>query len=44
MSRCASSDKNGLSEELPERRHGALIEAFLDAIAGAAGAQGIQAR
>ena len=36
-----SSDKNGLSEELPDWRHGALTQAFLDALTGAADAQGI---
>jgi WD40 repeat protein len=36
-----SSKKNELSEELPEWKHGALAEAFLDALKGAADAQGI---
>jgi uncharacterized caspase-like protein len=36
-----SSDKNGLSEELPEWKHGALTQAFLDALSSAADAQGI---
>jgi hypothetical protein len=31
-----SSKKNELSEELPEWKHGALAEAFLDALKGAA--------
>ena len=35
-----SSKKNELSEELPEWRHGALAEAFLDALKGAADAEG----
>jgi WD40 repeat protein len=36
-----SSKKNELSEELPEWKHGALAESFLDALRGAADAQGI---
>ena len=36
-----SSKKNELSEELPEWKHGALAEAFLDALKGAADAEGI---
>jgi WD40 repeat protein len=36
-----SSKKNELSEELPEWKHGALAEAFLDALKGAADSQGI---
>jgi WD40 repeat protein len=36
-----SSKKNELSEELPEWRHGALAEAFLDALRGAADSQGV---
>jgi WD40 repeat protein len=36
-----SSKKNELSEELPEWRHGALAQAFLDALAGAADSKGI---
>jgi WD40 repeat protein len=36
-----SSKKNELSEELPEWHHGALAEAFLDALKGAADAEGI---
>jgi WD40 repeat protein len=36
-----SSKQNELSEELPEWQHGALAEAFLDALAGAADSQGI---
>ena len=36
-----SSKKNELSEELPEWKHGAMAEAFLDALKGAADAQGI---
>jgi len=36
-----SSKKNELSEELPEWRHGALAEAFLDALKGAADSEGI---
>ncbi len=36
-----SSQKNELSEELPEWKHGALAEAFLDALKGAADAEGI---
>lgn len=36
-----SSRKNELSEELPEWKHGALAQAFLDALAGAADSQGI---
>jgi WD40 repeat protein len=36
-----SSKKNELSEELPEWKHGALAQAFLDALAGAADSQGI---
>jgi WD40 repeat protein len=36
-----SSKQNELSEELPEWKHGALAEAFLDALTGAADPQGI---
>jgi WD40 repeat protein len=36
-----SSKRNELSEELPEWKHGALAEAFLDALKGAADADGI---
>jgi hypothetical protein len=36
-----SSDKMGLSEELPNWRHGALAQAFLDSLTGAADADGI---
>ena len=36
-----SSKRNELSEELPEWRHGALAEAFLDALKGAADSEGI---
>jgi Caspase domain len=36
-----SSKKNELSEELPEWKHGALAEAFLDALKGAADAEGV---
>jgi WD40 repeat protein len=36
-----SSKKNELSEELPDWRHGALAQAFLDALVGAADSQGI---
>jgi WD40 repeat protein len=36
-----SSRKNELSEELPEWKHGALAEAFLDALKGAADPEGI---
>jgi Caspase domain len=36
-----SSKKNELSEELPEWQHGALAQAFLDALASAADSQGI---
>ena len=36
-----SSKKNELSEELPEWKHGALAEAFLDALKGAADPQGV---
>ena len=36
-----SSKRNELSEELPEWKHGALAEAFLDALKGAADAEGI---
>jgi uncharacterized caspase-like protein len=36
-----SSKKDELSDELPEWKHGALTEAFLDALKGAADAQGI---
>jgi uncharacterized caspase-like protein len=36
-----SSDKKGLSEELPNWRHGALAQAFLDALTGAGDADGI---
>jgi uncharacterized caspase-like protein len=36
-----SSKKNELSEELPGWKHGALAQAFLDALVGAADSQGI---
>ena len=36
-----SSKKNGLSEELPDWKHGALAQAFLDSLVGAADSQGI---
>ncbi len=36
-----SSRKNELSEELPAWRHGALAQAFLDALTGAADSQGV---
>jgi WD40 repeat protein len=36
-----SSDKKGLSEELPNWRHGALAQAFLDSLTGAADGDGI---
>ncbi len=36
-----SSRRNELSEELPEWQHGALAEAFLDALKGAADAEGV---
>ena len=36
-----SSKKNELSQELPEWKHGALAQAFLDALTGAADPQGI---
>jgi uncharacterized caspase-like protein len=36
-----SSKRNELSEELPEWKHGALAEAFLDALKGAGDAEGI---
>jgi uncharacterized caspase-like protein len=36
-----SSKKNELSEELPDWKHGALAQAFLDALVGAADSQGI---
>jgi hypothetical protein len=36
-----SSKKNELSQELPQWKHGALAQAFLDALAGAADSQGI---
>jgi WD40 repeat protein len=36
-----SSKTNELSEELPEWKHGALAQAFLDALTGAADSQGI---
>ena len=36
-----SSKKNELSEELPDWRHGALAQAFLDALTGAADSKGI---
>jgi len=36
-----SSKRNELSEELPEWKHGALAQAFLDALTGAADSQGI---
>jgi WD40 repeat protein len=39
-----SSKRNELSEELPEWKHGALAQAFLGALAGAADAKGIVTR
>ena len=36
-----SSKKNELSEELPEWKHGALAEAFLDALKGAPATEGV---
>ncbi len=36
-----SSKKNELSQELPEWKHGALAQSFLDALVGAADSQGI---
>jgi WD40 repeat protein len=36
-----SSDEKGLSEELPAWRHGALAQAFLDALTGAGDSSGI---
>jgi WD40 repeat protein len=36
-----SSKQNELSEELPDWKHGALAQAFLDALVGAADSQGI---
>jgi WD40 repeat protein len=36
-----SSDEKGLSEELPAWRHGALAQAFLDALTGAGDSNGI---
>jgi WD40 repeat protein len=36
-----SSKKNELSEELPEWKHGALAEAFLDALKGAVATEGV---
>jgi hypothetical protein len=36
-----SSKKNELSQELPDWKHGALTQAFLDALVGAADSQGI---
>jgi hypothetical protein len=36
-----SSKRNELSEELPEWRHGALAQAFLDALAGATDSRGV---
>jgi uncharacterized caspase-like protein len=36
-----SSKKNELSQELPDWKHGALAQAFLDALVGAADSQGI---
>jgi WD40 repeat protein len=39
-----SSKRSELSEELPEWKHGALAQAFLDALAGAADSQGIVTR
>jgi WD40 repeat protein len=36
-----SSDEKGLSEELPTWRHGALAQAFLDALTGAGDSNGI---
>jgi uncharacterized caspase-like protein len=39
-----SSKRNELSEELPEWKHGALAQAFLDALAGASDSKGIVTR
>jgi hypothetical protein len=39
-----SSRRNELSEELPEWKHGALAQAFLDALAGSADSKGIVTR
>jgi hypothetical protein len=39
-----SSKRNELSEELPEWKHGALAQAFLDALAGSADSNGIVTR
>ena len=39
-----SSKRSELSEELPEWKHGALAQAFLDALAGAADSKGIVTR
>ncbi len=39
-----SSKRNELSEELPEWKHGALAQAFLDALTGAADSMGIVTR
>jgi WD40 repeat protein len=39
-----SSKRNELSEELPEWKHGALAQAFLDALAGSADSKGIVTR
>jgi uncharacterized caspase-like protein len=36
-----SSKKNELSQELPDWKHGALAQAFLDALVGAVAPQGI---
>jgi uncharacterized caspase-like protein len=36
-----SSKKNELSKELPDWKHGALAQAFLDALAGAADSEGV---
>jgi hypothetical protein len=36
-----SSKRNELSEELPDWKHGALAQAFLDALVGAGDSQGI---
>jgi hypothetical protein len=36
-----SSKKNEFSEELPKWKHGALAQAFLDALAGAADSEGV---
>jgi hypothetical protein len=37
----SSKKNNELSEELPDWKHGALAQAFLDALVGAADSQGI---